>query len=98
MTDEDRIAEDKFDTLAEGIQLDVLGDNPDAPTEYDVWIEHLVLGIDRWPYAKKVKVGVIDMGESFQGTYVYEDGKWEPESSLDPAVMIDRIIEERARA
>jgi hypothetical protein len=83
---------EKLEHIAEGIRSDIEGDHPGfGDTDYDLWVEELRLSGVKWT------IGVIDMGDMYQGVYVWRDGKtWEQDMSFgDPQDLIDKIIRQR---
>jgi hypothetical protein len=81
---------DELDKIARGVQSDVEADFDELDTSYDLWIEELrdTKGTRQW-------FGVIDMGEAYQGVYIW-DGRWEHDLTEGrPHHIIDRIIRHR---
>lgn len=75
--------------LAEGVVSDIKGDHPHLDTAYDLWVEKM----------DNVTVGVIDMGDAYQGVYIWDPKteSWEMDTLLgDPQEVIDTILKKRA--
>ena len=77
--------DDQLHKIAQDVASDIIGDNPDADVDYDVYIEELDGKL----------VGVIDMGDSFASAYVCDDGEWEQDFTYDPHDTISRILRKR---
>lgn len=82
----------ELEKIAERVSRDIRGDNPDLPfgsTDYDLWIEE---GYD-FGGGRKFDLGIIDMGDMYQGTYVWENGEWASDWSLgDTYVLIEEFL------
>jgi hypothetical protein len=85
-------AQEKLIKIAEGVVSDIEGDHPGLDTGYDLWVEEL-----RDAKGTRHHVGVIDMGDSYQGVYTWDGKDWHDDASWgDPHIIIDRIIAKRA--
>lgn len=77
--------------VADRISSDIGGDwdadgRGPIDTGYDLWVEEL----------DGRRVGVIDMGDLYQGVYWYEGDSWDIAPGFgDPQDVIDRIIAKR---
>jgi hypothetical protein len=74
------------------LQQDIIADGHVQAIEgYDVWIEQLrdLAGVQR-------TVGVIDIGDLYQGVYEWDGREWEQSFGWgEPQAVIDRIIRAR---
>lgn len=76
---------------AEGTKSDLeaqaRADGHDWDTGYDLWIE--------WMDGRTV--GVIDFGDLYQGTFIFDEGQWHDAMAEypSPSTLIDRIIRKR---
>lgn len=68
---EDRAAMEVLRDTAEDVSKDITDNYPGLDTSYDLWAERLSLdGIEGL-------FGVIDMGDVYQGVYLWVEEKWE---------------------
>jgi hypothetical protein len=86
--------QEKLEHIAEGVRSDIEGDHAGVgDTDYDLYIEDLTAMGTKWT------VGVIDMGEMYQGVYVWHEfeKKWDEDPSWGntPQDVIDRITKKR---
>lgn len=85
---EDRRAMDALREVAEGVASDIHGDFPQLDTSYDLWADRLSLhGIDGL-------FGVVDMGDVYQGVYVWLEGAWAIHT-FEAQPVIEKMIEVR---
>ena len=86
-------ARKKLELIAEAIVNDLDSEgHADADLSYDLWTEEL-----RNSTGTREQVGVIDMGEMYQGTFIWDGREWIQEigDEYEPPKIIDRIIKVR---
>lgn len=79
---------DELTKIADAVASDISSDMPEHAdnTDYDLWIEEMFGTI----------IGVIDMGDMYQGVYVWTGRGWEHDLTYgDPFYIVDKIIEKR---
>lgn len=82
-----------LDKIAQGVVSDIRGDleadgaQPGADYGYDLWVD----------YQGDEFIGVIDLGDLYQGVYSWRDDAWEQIAYAEPQDMIDHIIRKRTR-